>query len=44
MTIVLMAIFTALNFLAVKVFSRVNAGITWWKVAIPLLTIIIFLF
>jgi amino acid transporter len=44
MTIVLMAIFTALNFLAVRLFSRVNAGITWWKVAIPLLTIIIFFF
>jgi amino acid transporter len=44
MTIVLMAIFTAINFLAVRLFSRVNAGITWWKVAIPLLTIIIFLF
>jgi amino acid transporter len=44
LTIVLMAVFTALNFLAVKVFSRVNAGITWWKVAIPLITIVIFLF
>jgi len=44
MTIVLMAIFTAVNFLAVKLFSRVNAGITWWKVAIPVLTIIIFFF
>ena len=43
MTIVLMAIFTALNFLAVRLFSRVNAGITWWKVAIPVLTIFIFL-
>src|ERR1700689_3227164 len=44
MTIVLMAIFTAVNFLGVKLFSRVNSGITWWKVAIPLLTIIIFFF
>jgi amino acid transporter len=44
MTIVLMAVFTALNFLAVRFFSRVNSGITWWKVAIPVLTIIIFLF
>ena len=44
MTIVLMAIFTAINFLAVRLFSRVNAGITWWKVAIPVLTIIIFFF
>jgi amino acid transporter len=43
-TIVLMAIFTALNFLAVKFFARVNNVITWWKVAIPVLTIIIFFF
>src|SRR5208282_6089247 len=44
MTVVLMASFTAINFLAVRLFSRVNAGITWWKVAIPLLTIIVLLF
>jgi amino acid transporter len=43
-TIVLMAIFTALNFLAVRLFARVNNVITWWKVAIPVLTIIIFFF
>ena len=44
MTIVLMALFTAINFLAIGLFSKVNAGITWWKVAIPILTIIILLF
>ena len=44
LTIVLMAIFTAINFLAIRLFSRVNAAITWWKVAIPVLTIIILLF
>ena len=44
MTIVLMAIFTALNFLAMRLFTKVNAGITWWKVAIPVLTIIVLLF
>jgi amino acid transporter len=44
MTIVLMAIFTALNFTAMKVFSRINSTITWWKVAIPVITIIILLF
>jgi amino acid transporter len=44
MTIVLMAIFTAINFLAMRLFARVNSGITWWKVAIPVLTIIILLF
>jgi amino acid transporter len=43
-TIVLMATFTMLNFLAVKVFARVNNTITWWKVAIPVLTIVIFFF
>src|ERR1700678_64450 len=32
MTIVLMAIFTAVNFLAMRLFSRINSGITWWKV------------
>jgi amino acid transporter len=41
MTIVLMAVFTAVNFLAVRLFARVNSAITWWKVAIPVLTIII---
>ena len=40
-TIILMAIFTAINFLAMRLFSKVNAGITWWKVAIPVLAIIV---
>lgn len=44
MTVVLMAVFTGINFLAMRLFTRVNAGITWWKVAIPVLTIIILLF
>ena len=44
MTIILMAIFTAINFLAIGMFSKVNSGITWWKVAIPVLTIIVLLF
>ena len=38
-----MAVFTAINFLAVRLFARVNNVITWWKVAIPILTIIILL-
>jgi amino acid transporter len=42
-TIILMAIFTILNFLAMKAFSKVNAGITWWKVAVPVLAIIVLL-
>ena len=44
MTVVLLAVFTAINFLAMRLFSKVNAGITWWKVAIPVLTIIVLLF
>src|SRR5246500_2081703 len=32
MSILLMAVFTAINFLAIGLFSKVNAGITWWKV------------
>jgi len=44
MTIVLMAIFTGINFLAMRLFNRVNSAITWWKVAIPVITIIILLF
>ncbi len=41
MSIVLMAIFTALNFFAMRLFNKVNSGITWWKVAIPILAIIV---
>jgi amino acid transporter len=41
LTIVLMAVFVAVNFLAMRIFARVNNVITWWKVAIPVLTIIV---
>jgi amino acid transporter len=43
LTIVLMAIFTAVNFLAMRIFARVNNAITWWKVAVPILAIIVLL-
>jgi amino acid transporter len=43
-TIILMAVFVAVNFLAIRLFSRVNSAITWWKVAIPVLAIIVLLF
>ena len=43
-TIVLMAVFVAVNFLAIRAFARVNSTITWWKVAIPVLAIIVLLF
>jgi len=42
--IVLMAIMTAVNFLAMRLFARVNNVITYWKVAIPVLAIIVLLF
>src|SRR5579864_9061222 len=44
LTIVLMAVFVAVNFMAMRLFARVNNVITWWKVAIPVLTIIVLLF
>src|SRR5215467_11163646 len=43
LTIILMAIFTSINFLAMRLFNLVNSGITWWKVAIPVLAIIVLL-
>jgi len=44
LTIVLMAIFVAVNFLAMRQFAKVNNVITWWKVAIPVLAIIVLSF
>jgi amino acid transporter len=44
LTIVLMATFTLVNFLGIRWLSRVNSGIMWWKVAIPVLAIIVLLF
>jgi len=43
-TIILMALFVAVNFLAMRIFARVNNVLTWWKVAIPILAIIVLLF
>src|SRR5215467_8547559 len=43
-TVGLMAVFTAVNFLAMRLFNRVNIVVTWWKVAIPVLAIIVLLF
>jgi amino acid transporter len=42
-TIILMAVFTAVNFLAMRIFARVNNIITWWKVAVPVLAILVLL-
>ncbi|GCD91994.1 APC family permease [Nocardioides sp. LS1] len=39
--IILMAILTAINFLGVKKLAATNSAATWWKIAIPLLTILV---
>ncbi len=39
-SILLMALFTVVNFLAMRLFARVNNAVTWWKVAIPVIAII----
>jgi amino acid transporter len=44
MTIILMALFTGLNFFGIRWFARINSTIMWWKLAIPVLAIIIFFF
>jgi amino acid transporter len=43
-TVLLMAVFTAVNFLAMRTFAKVNNVITWWKVAVPVLAIIVLFF
>jgi amino acid transporter len=40
-SVVLMAVFTGLNFFAMRLFNLLNSAITWWKVAIPIVCIII---
>ena len=39
--VALMAVFTAINFLSVKRLANTNSAATWWKVAIPVLTIVV---
>ena len=39
--VVLMALFTAVNFLSVRKLANTNSTATWWKVGIPLLTIVV---
>jgi amino acid transporter len=41
MELVLMAIFTALNFLPMRIYGPFYTIVTWWKVIIPVVTIII---
>jgi amino acid transporter len=38
---VLLGVFALLNLLAVRVLLGVNSAVTWWKIAVPLLTIIV---
>src|SRR3954449_9566995 len=39
--VLLMAIFTSINFLSVRMLTRTNSAATWWKVGVPLLTIFV---
>jgi amino acid transporter len=41
MTIVLLAVFTGINFLAVRWLANTNSTLTWWKIGVPVLTIIV---
>jgi amino acid transporter len=43
-SVILMALFTAINFLGVKHLAAANSAATWWKVAVPLLVIIVLSF
>ena len=44
MAIILMVIFTGLNFVGIRWLANINSGLMWWKVAIPVFTIIVLLF
>ena len=37
----LMVVFTVVNLLSVRWLARTNSALTWWKIAIPVLTIIV---
>jgi amino acid transporter len=39
--VLLMAVLSAINFLGVRVLATTNSAATWWKVAVPLLTIFV---
>jgi amino acid transporter len=43
-SVILMALFTAINFLGVRQLAAANSAATWWKVAVPLLVIIVLAF
>jgi amino acid transporter len=39
--VILMGVFTAINFLSVKRLANTNSAATWWKVGVPVLTIVV---
>ncbi len=39
--VVLMAIFTSINFLGIRKLAHTNSAATWWKIGVPLLTIFV---
>ena len=39
--VVLMALFTAINFLGVRKLANTNSAATWWKIGVPILTIVV---
>ena len=39
--VILMAILTAINFLGIKRLAAANSAATWWKIAVPLLAILV---
>ncbi len=39
--VILMALMVAINFLGVRLLAATNSVMTWWKIAIPLLTILV---
>ena len=36
-----MAVFTAINFLSVRRLAHTNSAATWWKIGVPVLTIVV---
>ncbi len=39
--VILMAIFTSINFLGIRRLAHTNSAATWWKIGVPLLTIFV---
>jgi amino acid transporter len=40
-SVILMALMVAINLLGVRILAATNSAMTWWKIAIPLLTILV---